>query len=190
MEGQSKGSLNVMEGTSHESKGREAKYGNCDLLLRVLALVLTLVAAVVSGADKQTTIVPIKFLDSLPPLDVPVTAKWHYLSAFVYFVVANIIACAYASVSVVVVVANRSERVWMSVVDGLMVGLLFSSNGAAIAVGVLGLQGNSHIHWNKVCNVFGKFCDQMAASLLISLLGSIAFLLLLLLPLFRLHQTN
>jgi hypothetical protein len=46
-------------------------------------MVLTLVAAIVIAADKQTTVVPIKLTDSLPPLDVPVTAKWHYLSAYV-----------------------------------------------------------------------------------------------------------
>lgn len=87
MEGQSKVSINGMEGL--ESIGRElvvskpAPVGACDLLLRLLASVLTLVAAIVLGVDKQTKVVPIKFLDSLPPLNVPVTAKWHYLSAFV-----------------------------------------------------------------------------------------------------------
>ncbi|TKY72005.1 CASP protein 1E1 [Spatholobus suberectus] len=156
MEGQSKGSFNVMEWS--ESKGREF-VGTCDLLLRLLAFVLTLVAAVVVGADKQTAIVPIKLVDSMPPLHVPVSAKWHYLSAFV-----------------------QGMETLITVLDALMVALLFSGNGAAIAVGILGLQGNSHVHWNKVCNVFGKFCDQVAASLFISLLGSIAFLSLLVVP--------
>lgn len=85
MDGQSEASIiNGMEGMER-SKGREmAKRGNgCDLLLRLLAFALTLSAAIVIGVDKQTTVVPIKFADSLPPLDVPVTAKWHYLSAFV-----------------------------------------------------------------------------------------------------------
>ncbi|TKY45316.1 CASP protein 1E1 [Spatholobus suberectus] len=182
-EGQSKGSFNVMEGS--ESKGREF-VGTCDLLLRLLAFVLTLVAAVVVGADKQTAIVPIKLVDSMPPLHVPVSAKWHYLSAFVYFVGANAIACAYATLSLLLTLANKRKGKGMetliTVLDALMVALLFSGNGAAIAVGILGLQGNSHVHWNKVCNVFGKFCDQVAASLFISLLGSIAFLSLLVVP--------
>lgn len=75
---------------SHEDKeigevkvAKSAREGNCDLLLRLCALVLTLVATVVIGVDKQTTIVPIKFAESLPPLEVPVTAKWNYMSAYV-----------------------------------------------------------------------------------------------------------
>lgn len=57
--------------------------GKGNLLLRLCALVLTLVAAVVIVADKQTKVVPISISDSLPPLDIPVTAKWHYMSAYV-----------------------------------------------------------------------------------------------------------
>jgi len=110
-----------------------------------------------------------------------------------YFVGANAIACSYATLSLLLSVGNRLKgmETVITVFDTLMVALLFSSNGAAIAIGLLGLHGNSHVHWNKVCNLFGKFCDQVAASLFISLLGSIAFLLLLLLPhLFRLTQTT
>ncbi|XP_027338192.1 CASP-like protein 1E2 [Abrus precatorius] len=183
MEGESKGSFNVME------ERREfvvPKCGTYDLVLRLLAFVLTLVAAVVIGADKQTTIVPFKLVDSMSPFNVSVTAKWHYLSALLYFVVANAIACAYATVSLLLTLAYRRKSKGMgtmiTVLDATMVALLFSSDGAAIAVGVLGLQGNSHVHWNKVCNVFANFCDQAAASLFISLLGSIAFLLLVVLP--------
>jgi len=68
-----------------------------------------------------------------------------------------------------------------------MVALLFSGNGAAAAVGVLGYKGNSHVNWKRVCNVFEKFCDQMAASIGVSLIGSLAFLLLVIIPVLRLH---
>ncbi|KAK8468940.1 hypothetical protein PHAVU_006G161900 [Phaseolus vulgaris] len=193
MDGESKGSFNVMEGSESNGKGGCGSVVRiCDLVLRILAFVLTLVAAVVIGADKQTAIVPIKLVESMPPLYVPVAAKWHYLSAFVYFVGANAIACSYATLSLLLTLGNRRKgmETVITVFDTVMVALLFSSNGAAIAVGLLGLHGNSHVHWNKVCNLFGKFCDQVAASLFISLLGSIAFLFLLLLPhLFRLKQT-
>lgn len=54
-----------------------------DLVLRVVALVLTLAAAVLLGVDKQTKLVPLQILPSLPPVTVAVSAEWHYLSAFV-----------------------------------------------------------------------------------------------------------
>jgi len=105
---------------------------------------------------------------------------------------ANAIACSYATLSLLLSVGNRRKGMETVITefDTLMGALLFSSQGAAIAIGLLDLHGNSHVHWNKVCNLFGKFCDQVAASLFISLLGSIAFLLLLLPHLFRLKQTT
>ncbi|KAK7292315.1 hypothetical protein RIF29_08093 [Crotalaria pallida] len=188
-EGLSKGSINNGIG-GVESKGRDievakhASGGVCDLLLRVLALVLTLVAAIVLGLDKQTKLVSVQFVDTLPPVHVPATAKWQYASAFVYFVVANVIACAYAASSLLLV-KIKGLGTLLSVVDALMVALLFSCNGATTAIGVIGFQGNSHLQWHKVCHVFSKFCNQVAVSIILSLLGSIAFLLLVLLKLHR-----
>ncbi|KAJ1395177.1 Casparian strip membrane protein [Sesbania bispinosa] len=195
MDGQGKAIIN---GNGDEINGRELASpkrapggGACDLLLRFVALLLTLAAAIVVGADKQTKVVPFKVIDTLPPLNVPVTAKWHYLSAFVYFMVANAIASTYGALSLFLGLINRgkSKGLWrlMIIIDALMVALLFSGNGAATAVGVIGFQGNSHVQWNKVCNVFDKFCHQVAASIILSLLGSVAFLFLVMIPLLRLH---
>lgn len=64
--------------------------------------------------------------------------------------------------------------------DLIMVALLFSATGAAGAIGLMGAHGNSHVQWKKVCNVFGKFCGQVAASGTLSLFGAIAFFLLVL----------
>ncbi|KAE9602012.1 hypothetical protein Lal_00041035 [Lupinus albus] len=191
-DGHSKGSIiNGMEGVeSKESRDimmvpkPASSTATCDLLLRVLALILTLVATIVLGVDKQTKLVSVQIVDTLPPLKVHATAQWHYLSAFVYFVVANAIACAYAAMSILLSKV-KGLGTMISIVDALMVALLFSCNGATTAVGVIGYQGNSHLRWNKVCNVFGKFCNQVAVSIVLSLLGSIVFLLLLVLKLHR-----
>ncbi|KAJ7955047.1 CASP-like protein [Quillaja saponaria] len=193
MENQNKGSIGGVEGGKEVTMvGKLKSKGACDLLLRLLALVLTLSATIVLGVDKQTKIVQLKIAPSLPPLDVPATAKWHYLSACVFFVVSNAIACAYAALSVLLSVANRGGKKGLGmlfvILDTLMVALLFSSIGATGSIGVMGYQGNSHVQWNKVCNVFGKFCNQVAASLVLSFLGSIAFMLLVMVATLRLHQ--
>ncbi|PSR92645.1 CASP-like protein [Actinidia chinensis var. chinensis] len=160
--------------------------------MRVLAFALTLVAAIVLGVDKQTKVVPVPVVSTLPPLNVPVTAKWHYLSAFVYFVVANSIACTYAALSLVLTLANRGGKkglaLIITILDIMMVALLFSGEGAAAAVGIIGYKGNSHVRWNKVCNVFEEFCHQVAAALVLSLLGSVAFFLLVVLAALNLHK--
>lgn len=128
--------------------------------------------------------------------------KWDWLtcihtnlfSCTSYFLVANAIASTYGAFSLVLAIINKGKSRGLgsliTVLDALMVALLFSGNGAASAVGVLGYYGNSHVQWKKVCNVFDNFCHQFAASVLLSLLGSAAFLLLVLLPLLRLQRRN
>ncbi|KAH7513284.1 hypothetical protein FEM48_Zijuj12G0183900 [Ziziphus jujuba var. spinosa] len=184
-----------------ESRGREVMVANqrttgtCESLLRILALALTLAAAIVLGVNKQSKVVPIKLVEGLPPLNVSVPAKWHYLSAFVYFVVVNAVASAYAAVSLVLSLANRggkssssSSRLVVIFLDVIMVSLLFSSIGAAGAIGLMGREGNKHVQWKKVCNTFGKFCGQAAVAVILSLLGSIAFVLLVMLSARSLHK--
>ncbi|XWS08642.1 hypothetical protein CRYUN_Cryun40dG0019200 [Craigia yunnanensis] len=165
---------------------------NCDLVLRVLALLLTFAAAIVLGVGKQTKIVSIQIIPTLPPVDLAAQAKWHYLSAFVYVMVSNIIACSYAVISTLVLLGTRNRKMGLAqiiiVLDVVIVGLLFSANGAALAVGVVGYKGNSHLRWNKVCNVFDKFCDQIAISIVLSLLGSLAFIALVALAVFTIHK--
>lgn len=68
-----------MEKGKKESGSRKG----LELTMRVLAWVLTLAAATVLGVAKQTKVVSITLIPTLPPLDVPATAKASYLSAFV-----------------------------------------------------------------------------------------------------------
>ncbi|XP_038875885.1 CASP-like protein 1E1 [Benincasa hispida] len=189
MDGPRKAGFGVPDGSRSETT--TARF--CDLIVRFVAMILTLAAAVVIGVDKQTKTVPLQLADALPPLHVPVTARWHYLSAFVYFVVANGIACSYAAFSLVLSALNKGKsrgfiRSAIIVMDILTVALLFSGFGAAAAVGAIGRQGNSHLNWNKICNVFGRFCGQGAASLLLSLLGATSFLALSVLSALRLQR--
>ncbi|KAL1832532.1 hypothetical protein DCAR_0102547 [Daucus carota subsp. sativus] len=165
-----------------------------DLFLRLMALALTLAAAVTLGLSKQTAIVPITLVSTLPPMNVPVTAQWHDMSAFKYFVVTNAISCGYGALSLILAVANRGKRnglaVLIIVLDILVLAVLASGIGAASAVGILGYNGNKHVHWEKVCHVFGKFCHQVAAAIVVSLLGSLAFLFLLVLSALDLQKKN
>ncbi|KAK4384159.1 CASP-like protein 1E2 [Sesamum angolense] len=169
----------------------KSKMRGWDLLLRVAAVAFSLAAAVVLGLDKQTTTVTLTLVPTLPPVDIPVTAKWHYLSASVYFVVANTTACAYGAISLLLLSANRGgkKRIAMTVVvfDLMIVALLFSSLGAVAAIGIISLKGNAHVQWHKVCSVFGKFCNQGAAAIGLSGVASTVFLVLVLVAILELH---
>ncbi|KAM0026910.1 putative casparian strip membrane protein [Helianthus debilis subsp. tardiflorus] len=159
-----------------------ARLRRTDAAMRFLALALTLAAAVVLGLNKQTTTIPVKINPSIPPVDMQITAKWIHMSAFVYFVIINAIACSYTAVSLIFTLATRGRKknvsVMVTVLDLVMVALLFSAIGASGAVGLIGYTGNSHVQWREVCNVFDKFCHQAAVAMGLSFIGSMAYLLL------------
>ncbi|KAK3193989.1 hypothetical protein Dsin_025299 [Dipteronia sinensis] len=165
-----------------------------DMMLRILGLLVTLVAAVLVGVDKETKVLSVTVIKTLPPLHVPVTAKWQYLSALVYFVVSNTIACSYAAASLAYSIKflarNNTAILVRTILDLIILGLLSSATGAGIAVGVLGREGNSHVMWNKVCNLFGGFCREFEAALVLSLVGSLVFLLLVVVAVFNLHKRS
>lgn len=188
--------MDGLEGKSEVAGNYKRRRLSCgDLSLRVLALLLTLVGAIVLGLGKQNKVVPLKIIPTLPPVNVAVTAKWQYSSAFVFNVVSNAIACSYAAISLLLLLADKNGSKGLAMLilllDLAMVALLFSANGAAGAIGLTGYQGNSHVQWRKVCDVFGEFCRHVAVGVALSLFGSLAFFMLVALAAMRiLKKTN
>ncbi|RVX22090.1 CASP-like protein 1E2 [Vitis vinifera] len=147
-------------------------------------------------------------LPTLPPMDVPVTAKWRYLSAFVFCLgkdlhesVQENVLCGLKCHSMflcgTVTVAFSGEQQGKQRVgvgdncDGP------SDGGAALlqqwsggAIGLMGYEGNSRVRWGKVCNVFGKFCNQVAVALGLSFFGGLAFFLLVVMAAFALNKRH
>lgn len=113
-----------------------------------------------------------------------------------YFIAANVIVCIYSAFSLVASFLTGSSKKTASlfmpiaICDLLMVALLFSSMGAAIDFGLLGLRGNSHLRWNKVCSVYGKFCEKGSVAIALSSLGSLFFLVLVILSIVSLHKRS
>ncbi|KAF6166403.1 hypothetical protein GIB67_034954 [Kingdonia uniflora] len=95
------------------------------------------------------------------------------------------LACTYATLSLVLLIVNRAIsrglELTLMVLDLVMVALLLSGNGAVGAVGLIGYNGNSHAQWKKVCNVFDSFCRKGAASIAVSMIGSMVFMMLIVL---------
>lgn len=188
-------------GGSDEGKKRCEEMVKCrsyEIILRMMGLVFTLVAAVVAGTNKDTESVPISIVDGLPPLHLTLTAKWNHMSSTVYFVAVNAVACVYAATSMAfprLITGGNRGRNWKDSVlvvalDLIMVALLFSANGASAAIGIIALNGNSHTQWHKVCYAFKRYCIQGAAALAMSMLGSFFFICLVLLFTFNLHRTT
>ncbi|KAE8783565.1 CASP-like protein 1E1 [Hordeum vulgare] len=161
----------------------------CGVALRVFILAATLVAAVVMGLDRQTSTVQVTIADKLPPLQVPVTAKWSYSSAFVYFVVANAMACVFSAVALAAC-RSRSAVAPLMVGDLVVLALLFSAVGAAAEFGILGERGNSHVRWGKVCHVYSQFCGRAMAAVIVSLVAAFANLVHLMFAILDVHKNS
>ncbi|KAL3359330.1 hypothetical protein AABB24_016078 [Solanum stoloniferum] len=186
---------------SNEGKNRRdeemVKCRRYEMILRIMGLIFTLVAAIVAGSNKDTESVAISLVDGLPPLHLTLTAKWSYMSSTVYFVAVNAIACAYAAISMafIALIGGGRERNWKGSIlvvalDLTMLALLFSANGASASIGLIALNGNSHTQWHKVCYAFKRYCIQGGAALVISMFGSFFFFCIVLLFTYNLHRTT
>ncbi|XP_015086517.1 CASP-like protein 1E1 [Solanum pennellii] len=182
---------------SNEGKNRfDEELNNCrkyDMILRIMGLIFTLVAAIVAGSNKDTESVAISLVDGLPPLHLTLTAKWSYMSSTVYFVAVNAIACAYAAISMAFISLTGGNCKGSILVVGLdlaMVALLFSANGASASIGLIALNGNSHTQWHKVCYAFKRYCIQGGAALVLSMFGSFFFICIVFLFTYNLHRTT
>ncbi|PNY04412.1 CASP-like protein vit_07s0104g01350-like protein [Trifolium pratense] len=185
--GKSKGSVDGVQSDVKVVEMRTIwKSSVYDVLLRVLAFLLTLTATIIVGVDKETKII------SYSELQFKVTAKWEYMSAIVFFLVSNAIGCSYAAISMVISTiartnGNKTTLLIITVLDLIIMALLFSANGAGAAVGVLGQKGNSHVQWMKVCNIFDAYCRHTTVALVLSIIGSSIFLLIVVHSVFKLH---
>ncbi|CAJ2632095.1 unnamed protein product [Trifolium pratense] len=187
MGNQSKGSVDGVQSDVKVVEMRTIwKSSVYDVLLRVLAFLLTLTATIIVGVDKETKII------SYSELQFKVTAKWEYMSAIVFFLVSNAIGCSYAAICMVIstiarINGNKTTLLIITVLDLIIMALLFSANGAGAAVGVLGQKGNSHVQWMKVCNIFDAYCRHTTVALVLSIIGSSVFLLIVVHSVFKLH---
>lgn len=53
-----------------------------------------------------------------------------------------------------------------------------SATGSAGGVAWIGLKGNSHTTWSKICGTYDKFCRHIGSSVFLGLVASIILVLL------------
>lgn len=76
----------VVKQEENRNKGKIVhKMEGCEMMIiRFMGVVLSLAAAVVAGVDEESSVISLATLaPCLPPLDLSVSAKWHYLSSTV-----------------------------------------------------------------------------------------------------------
>lgn len=60
----------------------------------------------------------------------------------------------------------------------VMLGIVASATGASGGVAYIGLKGNDHSRWTKICNVYDKYCRHIGSATGVSLLAAVLLVLL------------
>ncbi|KAJ6814527.1 CASP-like protein 1E1 [Iris pallida] len=163
------------------------------IVLRAVAVALTLISAIVMGIAKETVIVNLYDTTTGELVDtVSVPAKSVQYSAYVYFIAANVIVFAYSSLSMAVSIGRRTTALGIStllpILDVVMVALLFSCNGATAAITLVAEKGNDNAGWGKFCNAYNNYCGRVTAALVLSMIAAVAYVKLLIFSIISLQK--
>lgn len=71
-----------------------------------------------------------------------------------------------------------------------MVGVVASATGSAGSMAYLGIRGNSHANWDKICNRYHKFCRHVGSSVIVSCVAAIVLVLLVVLSSYSLYRRS
>ncbi|GLJ35170.1 hypothetical protein SUGI_0707940 [Cryptomeria japonica] len=159
------------EATMDFSSGYRAG-GLREIFLRLMATLTTLGAAIFMGLDKQT----------IDVYGVYLYAKYYYMPAFTFFVVANATAALYGLLSLAIYYCSNVKgrlhciRKWLFFFDFMMTLVITSGVSAAAAIGYIGLEGNNHVGWIEVCKEFEMFCQRGGGALCASAMGLLIFI--------------
>ncbi|XP_043693088.1 CASP-like protein 1D1 [Telopea speciosissima] len=165
-----------------------------DLYVRIVLFAASLTAVVVMVTSNQTKLVQTASY-SFP---VPVPAKFNYSPAYIYFVAALSLSTLYSIITgigsswMVLKPCTSKEllKFYLALIayDVVMLGLVAAATGTAGGVAYIGLKGNSHVNWNKICNVYDKFCRHIGASVAVSLFASILLATLIILSAYSVYR--
>ncbi|PKA54352.1 CASP-like protein [Apostasia shenzhenica] len=175
--------------------GRSRRFAGVVALLRLLLFATTVPALVVLATSKQTITFPY-FIQPQISIQVTKTGKFSNSPALIYLLVALAVAVAYSVITFIISASflrkpPSSEALFsLILLDTLMAGIMASATGSAGAVSYLGVKGNSHVQWNKICNKFDKFCRYVGCSVILTLVASIILVLLIFISTFSLYRRS
>ncbi|XP_051230918.1 CASP-like protein 1D1 [Lolium perenne] len=158
-----------------------AKLRPAELVLRLLLFAASLSGLVVLVTGKQTAIVPVVLT---PPFRFgPVAAEFTNSPALIYLLVALCMTCLYSLLTAASSVksggSSCAKKIFVhTLLDVYHAAVMASATGAAAAVAWVGLKGNEHTRWNKICNVYDKFCRHIGTATALGLVASILLVLL------------
>ncbi|CAN6203651.1 unnamed protein product [Urochloa humidicola] len=160
-----------------------------ELALRSLLFAATLAGLVVLATAKQTVLFPVT-LPQLPQvIFVSMPAKFKDSPALIYLLVALCVTCLYSLLTALSSFKPSTAKTLflLLLLDVFYAAVMASATGSAGGVAWIGLKGNSHTRWNKICNTYGKFCRHIGAAVF---LASIVLVLLAALNAYSLYRRS
>ncbi|XP_052203712.1 CASP-like protein 2B2 [Diospyros lotus] len=173
--GASPGNVPVFHDSNLKAVDRRVKVA--EFVLRCVICALGAAAAVLVGSDSQ-----VKEIFSIRK-----KAKFTDMKALVFLVVANGLAAAYSLlqglrcvVSMVrgSVLFNKPLAWAIFSGDQLMTYLMLAAVAAATESAMFAKFGEPELQWMKICNMYGKFCNQVGEGIASSLLASLSMVVL------------
>lgn len=130
------------------------------------------------------------FKTTSPPYGASLSAKFTDVPSLIFAMSALSLACPYSIITALVSFlalrkqASRSTKLMFSLVvmDLLLFGIVAAVAGAAGDASYIGLKGNKHARWQKICNEYDTYCLLVGFAVLCT--GSAAVTLLFLVILF------
>ncbi|KAI7746352.1 hypothetical protein M8C21_030603 [Ambrosia artemisiifolia] len=173
------------------SKGADGvkNYLAVDAALRAVVFAAGAAAVAVMLTSKQSKMIHIS-----PTMAIPLDANWNQSPAYIYYVAAYSTACLYSiitGVSSVLTLKKRGDvstkmQFHLAILDSMLLSIVSTAVGAALAVAYIGLRGNPHSFWKEICNAYGSFCHHLSASITMAIIATSALLLLVWLSYYRL----
>ncbi|XP_020593125.1 CASP-like protein 1E1 [Phalaenopsis equestris] len=167
---------------------RQLRHIRC---LRILAIFLTLIAAASMAFSKETK--QSYSYNSLTGRSTyfSISVKATDNSAFVYFIVGNVLVFVWSVVlTVLSCIKNYGSRLLLpvAIIDLVMLIILATTNTAATVIEKVAWQGNSHYGWGKFCNYTKNFCGIVVATNVISWLATMIYFAIVVLYIVIIHR--
>ncbi|MCV2423822.1 MARVEL-like domain-containing protein, partial [Paucibacter sp. DJ4R-1] len=128
-----------------------------DAFLRVVLLAASVAAVVVMVTSKENKVFQVQ-VPGVGILGVSKPAKFNYSPAFIYLVAALSASGLYSIItglaSLSVAWKPSISPKWPLILiahDVIILGIVASATGTAGGVAYIGLKGNSHVNWGKIC---------------------------------------